>query len=138
PKMRFWNGGFWFYRRGQFEQRRDDETRCELINNLNEKYTGVKPRHASEVTEHLKAKTVLPSRVSSPTWLIGNGDEPDPLECVALRNGILHLPSLRNWAAILLENNKGIDRLNNVPLIGSAQILNCCPHSRHKHRVVVE
>lgn len=93
-KLRFFNGGFWNYSRGCYSLRRDDEVRAELVNRLNDRYTGVRPKHATDVLEHLKAKTILSSSVDPPAWLGGDGTDPPPAECVVLRNGLLHLPTL--------------------------------------------
>ncbi len=100
-KLRYWNGEFYFWR-GWYSPRRDDEVRAELVNRLNEKYLGVKPKHVGELLEQLRAKSILLSDNEPPAWLTRRDGDPSPHDCIAMRNGILHLPGLFSGGQCLL------------------------------------
>ncbi|TWT35873.1 hypothetical protein KOR34_07690 [Posidoniimonas corsicana] len=93
-RLRFWHGTWWLWKAGCYTPRRDDEVRAEIVNRLNHDFMGVKPAHVNEVLEHLRAKTILSSATEAPAWLVGADGDPDPGQCVALRNGLLSLPTL--------------------------------------------
>ena len=53
----------------------------------------VTARMTADVAHALASLTMLPSRTETPAWLDGDGPFPAP-ECLACRNGLIHLPSL--------------------------------------------
>jgi putative DNA primase/helicase len=92
--LRFWNGGWWLWRGGAYRPRPDQEVTSEVVRILATRFAGVKPEHVNCVLMHLRSQTSLSSNITAPTWL---GEAPSnwrPNDCVALRDSIVHLPTL--------------------------------------------
>ena len=92
PRLRFWRGSWWWWSRGKYIEKPPEEVRAEVTNHLSRDYYHVKARHVSDVMEHLRAKGILSSSIESPTWL--NRSPWLPVECLATRSAVIHLPSL--------------------------------------------
>lgn len=94
PRLRYWLGSFWLWSKGQYVEKSTDEIRAKVVNHLNQHWLFVKATHVSDVIEHLRAKSIIRSTIQPPTWLDRSPDGFNPVECLATKNKILHLPSL--------------------------------------------
>ncbi len=93
PSLRFWNEIFWQWADGRYTELLTSEVRAEVLNHFVRQWTHVKGEHVTNVIEHLRARTILPSAFTPPVWL---GDQPhgfEPYDCLATKNRIIHLPS---------------------------------------------
>lgn len=93
PRLRNWNESFWYWLDGRYSERLNSEVRADVLNHFVKQWTFVKNEHISNVVEHLRARTILPSSYFPPTWLTQRPPGFDPLECLATRNRVIHLPS---------------------------------------------
>ncbi|MBA3484812.1 MAG: DUF3854 domain-containing protein, partial [Pirellulales bacterium] len=93
-KLRFWRGSWYWWSIGRYAEKPPEEVRAEIVNQLNRRWLSLRSRHVSDLFEHLKAKSILPTAVEPPAWLGAppNGWAAD--ECLATKNSIVHLPSL--------------------------------------------
>ena len=100
-----WQGSFWQWREGRWEEL-DDEglrssiwrifDRAERQGKRGPEPFGPEPRHITAAVDALKAYTNLPREFGMPSWI--GSIHPDLQgcdlrECVAVQNGILHMPS---------------------------------------------
>jgi putative DNA primase/helicase len=53
------------------------------------------PHTVKAALESIKAHTHLPATITSPSWLEGGPERPDPREVVPCRSALLHLPTMR-------------------------------------------
>lgn len=91
--LRFWCGSWWYWSAGRYTEFSSDEVRCVVTRIFSENYDSVRSRHVSDVIEHLKAKLLLNSSLSPPTWL-GSSNDWQPADCLPTRDSVVHLPSL--------------------------------------------
>ncbi len=61
---------------------------------MNHRWMGVKSRIVSDVVEQIRAKVMLPSHVEPPTWRCQPPQSFKAEECIAVKNQIVHLPSI--------------------------------------------
>jgi putative DNA primase/helicase len=95
PVLRYWNESFWRWEHGRYVEVPPTEVRALVVNHMDPNWAHVKGEHISNVVEHLRAKTLLPSSVSPPLWL--SDSQPagfDARDCLPTRNHIVHLPSV--------------------------------------------
>ena len=93
PTLRFWNDSFWRWSNGRYVEISCDVVRAIIVHYLDENWSHVKREHINNVLEHLRAKTLLASDITSPSWLDPQYKDFDPRECLATSNRIIHLPS---------------------------------------------
>jgi putative DNA primase/helicase len=93
-RLHFWNGDFYWWNQGRHAPKPLDEVRGQVINAMNARWTFVRSRHASDVIDHLKAKSLLASSIEAPTWLEKPPHDWPADECLATMNAVVHLPSL--------------------------------------------
>lgn len=105
PRVRFSQGCWWYWEAGAFRELADCDLRAKVVGHLAQRFTKVKGGHANDLLEHLRSQTLIPSHVDTPLWLSPAGDDdPDASECIAFRNGVLHLPSFVRGDATLLPS----------------------------------
>ncbi len=93
-RLRFYRGGFCYWRHSKYVEIRPSEVRGRLITYLNTGYFKLSTAVTNNVLDQVKALSLLPFHVDQPTWI---GDKPGPWpasEVLAARNGLIHLPSL--------------------------------------------
>jgi putative DNA primase/helicase len=94
PCLRFHRGGFLCWHRGAYATIPPAEARAELVRHLDDRYVGLAAHITSDVMDIVKAKTILPGRIESPSW-IGDQSGPWPAdEILPAKNGLVHVPSL--------------------------------------------
>lgn len=94
PRIRFFQGAWWYWERGAYRELADSDLRAKVIQHLARRFTMVKGSHANDCLEHLRSQTLVPSHTDTPRWLFPPDEfDPDPSECLAFRNGVLHIPS---------------------------------------------
>lgn len=94
-RLRSWRGTFWYYKRGGYQELPDDDIKAKLTEFFTRDYFQVKRADVSNTLMHLHSQLLLPSHVDAPTWLAPKSPEDwPPLECIATKSGIVHLPSL--------------------------------------------
>jgi putative DNA primase/helicase len=92
----YWHGHFLKWSDGLYHELSKDEVRALTVNFLNERFSKVGSAVTTNVLEQLRAKTILPSKTVSPSWL-----EPhkwNPLDVFATSNALVHLPSFADKA----------------------------------------
>jgi putative DNA primase/helicase len=94
--LRFWCGSWWYWSAGRYTEFSSDDVRCVVTRVFSENYDSVRSRHVSDVIEHLKAKLLLNSSLSPPTWL-GSSIDWQPADCLPTRDSVVHLPTLVGW-----------------------------------------
>ncbi len=105
PRIRFYQGTWWYWERGAYRELADCDLRAKIIEHYARRYTMVKGSHASDCLEHLRSQTLVASHLDTPAWLYPHdADDPDPSECIAFRNGTLHIPSFVAGNAELLPS----------------------------------
>jgi putative DNA primase/helicase len=99
-----WQGSFWQWTGQRWKEIEDEQVRSFLWFQLNEadkiakggktERFEPKPEHVNALTDALKAATNLPTKGNPmPAWRGEARDDDYARECVALQNGILHLPT---------------------------------------------
>lgn len=105
PRIRYHQGVEWYWERGAYRELATGDLRAKAIEHLVDRFTRVKGDHASNLLEHLRSQSLVPSHLEAPLWLSPQANEdPPPDECVAFRNGVLHLPSYAAGQVKLLES----------------------------------
>lgn len=95
PRLRFWRGSWWWWANGRYGEKPSEEVRGQVVNAMNDRWTGVRSRIVSDVMEQLRAKAMLPGSIEAPAWLTKLVPYQWPAdECLATQNAIVHLPSL--------------------------------------------
>lgn len=98
-RIRFWRGQWWYWERGGFRELPVEDLRGKLVQHLNLHHTMLAKQHVSNVMQQLEATCMVPSHLETPMWLgKGESDDPPPLECVATKTGVLHLPTFADGA----------------------------------------
>ena len=90
-----WNGSFWRWIKGCYVELSTDEMESFISNTLESNYSNVRNGAISNVMTKVKARTIVSSRRTSPSWI---GKPPvkgwKPLDCLATRSHLVHLPSV--------------------------------------------
>lgn len=103
-RIRYFQGSWWYWDRGAYRELPDTDLRAKAVERLADRYNMVKVEHATNLLEHLRSQTLVPSHLDLPCWLTPKGDnDPPASECVSLRNGVLHLPSYAAGNLKLIE-----------------------------------
>ncbi|WP_350209904.1 phage/plasmid primase, P4 family [Botrimarina sp.] len=104
-RIRFYQGAFWYYSGSSYRELAEGDLRAKAVEFLSDRFVMVKGEHASNLLEHVRAKTLVPAHLFQPIWLPPrSGDEPPAVECVSFRNGIVHLPAVARGEAKLLPS----------------------------------
>jgi putative DNA primase/helicase len=94
PKLRFWRGSWIYWMKNAYADVAPAEARAELVQHLDNRFSGLTANVSSNVMDVLKAKAILSSRIEPPAW-IGNKPGPWPSdEVMAAKNELIHIPSL--------------------------------------------
>ena len=93
-RLRFWRGTFWRWDAGRYGELSTSEAKAAVVLDLNRTFSDVTSRITGDVHEQLKTQTILSARVEAPAWLEPKSADPAPLDLLAARNGLIHLPAL--------------------------------------------
>jgi putative DNA primase/helicase len=91
-RLGFWRGGFYRWSNGRFEEVPALDVRGYLIRDLNQRFTQVSAGVTSNVLDQIRAQSLLPASVESPSWIDDTAGWP-PDEVLSTPSGLIHLPS---------------------------------------------
>jgi putative DNA primase/helicase len=115
PRIRYHQGVEWYWKDGAFAELATGDLRAKAIEHLADRFTRVRGDHASNLLEHLRSQSLIPSHLEAPLWLSPRADNDPPAhECVAFRNGVLHLPSYAEGRGKLIEPTPRFFATNSV------------------------
>lgn len=92
--FQFWNGQFFEFRGGYFQETSVADMRAVLTRFLNQHYRNVKPGSVSSILNQLRAIAWLSDEIEPPTWLGKIPMDWKASEIFAARNILIHLPTL--------------------------------------------
>lgn len=93
PRLRFWQGNFYWWSKGRFVEMTREEIRAEVIRFLNRHFCGLTTFVVGNLIDQLKSQAAVGWKSEPPCWL----DKPGPwpaTEVIVVKNGIFHLPSV--------------------------------------------
>lgn len=108
PTLTSFAGSFWEWKANRLQELEDDGLRCRLhpwlhraMRYVCNKQSGeleladfeANPATVNAALETLRAAVFLPAATPQPSWLVNQADRPLPLEIVACRSKLLHLPT---------------------------------------------
>lgn len=87
-----WHGGkMLLWSDGRYVAQGKQADSAFVTNAMAERYTFIGQNHASNVVNHMRALTILPTDTKQPSWLDSNPWRVE--DCFATRDSIIHLPS---------------------------------------------
>ena len=93
PRLRFWRGSFWLWRRGAYREVSTSEVRGRIVEAVNRIAFGVSTATVGNILQQVQAQSMLLGDREPPRWLDGGKTWPAD-EVLAARNGLFHLPSI--------------------------------------------
>ena len=94
PRLRFYRGGFLYWRGGAYHEMPPSEVRGRLIDHLDRGFCKLSSAAISNVLDGLRAKARLAHHIEPPAWIGENAPAWDSDDVLICRNGLIHLPSL--------------------------------------------
>ena len=93
PRLRFWRGSFWLWRRGAYREVSTNEVRGRIVEAVNRIAFGVGTATVGNILLQVQSQSMLMGDREPPRWL--NGGETWPAdEVLAARDGLFHMPSI--------------------------------------------
>ncbi|MFH1919442.1 MAG: phage/plasmid primase, P4 family [Planctomycetota bacterium] len=93
-RLRFWKGTFWHWKAGGYRGRSAAEVKGAAIVDLNKRAYKLTGRIVSDIIDQLRAQSMLSYDIEPPAWL-GKPPRPwEPVDILATKTGLVHLPSL--------------------------------------------
>lgn len=93
PRLRFWRGQWWYWHAGGYRELQPEDLRAKLVEFINRDYFKVTRAHVSNTLMQLESISLVGSHLDAPSWIDQTGTDWPPLECVAAKTSILHLPT---------------------------------------------
>ena len=97
-RLRFWRGGFLLWEHGAYREVSLSEVRADMLSWLNGRYSRIATFHVANCLDQVKAQTILPGRIESPTWIESPKQDYavgwKPKELLSTRGEIVNLQSL--------------------------------------------
>lgn len=94
PRIVFAFGSWWWWRRGAYHEVQEVDIRNGLNRDyLSERFTRLTRNHTGNVLEQLRAQAAADVWLKPPAWLGPSPPAWQPNDVLAMRNGLLHLPT---------------------------------------------
>lgn len=100
-RLKFYGGEFYYHVDGGYRPVAYEDIRARLVDYMAGEFNHVRRDHVGNVLEHFKARTLIPSHLEMPCWLEPSKGDWPAIECVAMKNGVVHLPSLASGGEYL-------------------------------------
>lgn len=94
--LRFWRDSFWQWKQGRYSELSNSELNARLVLHMNARYSGVTTSLISNLTQQVKAQSILSFDREQPCWLgdVEGCDGWAAQDMLATRSHLIHLPSL--------------------------------------------
>jgi len=93
-RLRFWRGTFWYWKNGGYREMASAEARGGVVRSLNAVSHHLGARVVGDVLEQLRALSMLSYDVEPPAWLGKPPRDWEPIDVLATKTGLVHLPTL--------------------------------------------